>query len=716
MRVKNLRNDNPGRRWARSAIVLMFVLGPIGLAPVALTLTTATAASAADAQQLTDPGHQPPPPGGRQGPAGGQSASPSPTPSPTPSPAAHPAWSPKVSIDAPRANATVSGKVEIVASFNGRSDGFAAQFFVNGWQIGTAQSAPFRQQWDTSRMRYGKATIEVRLVPQHGGWPGWHVSSQESVLVDNTHTATPKPSPTPPSPSPAQKPTPSPTPSPTARHEPLVVTLDFDDGTADQFGTVNMLKSRGLVGTYFVNSGRLGLSSLYMTLPQVLALQAAGDEIGGHTVYHLHMAQQSPAEQARQICVDRDQLLADGLKITDMALPFGEFNAATLAAAKACGYDSVRKSEGVSACNDCPDGDVLPPVDPFQLKALSSLGNKTLASSVINHVEHAQQAGGLVQLVFHRVCTQQPCRENAVQLSQFQQVLDWLSNAQAHGVLTVKTVHQAVGGPLRPPVAGPANTATQLVVPNSSFEQGESAPGVPTCWESILSGDGNQPTWSLVRDAHSGTWGEHLELPVIKAGVALTVTQDEGSCAPPIKVGDRYKVGIWYKSTAPIHLVAYRRLPAGGYRTFGLSQAFPASPGTWSYASFTTEATPPGGNAAITPGIAIRNAGSFTFDDATLTDAGPAPAAAGPRSTVAPSPAGLQVPVVMNQAKVKPVKSASWLSRWPFAVGLAAAVIALVVIDRRLAWLRRSTWRHPTQAARDRRAQLRRQRQQPRAT
>jgi len=713
MRVKNLKNDKPGRRLGRSAIVVALALGPIGVAPIAFALTTATAARA---QQLSaDPDHHwpPQPPGGDQ-----RSGDPSPStvpsdPSRSPAPSA-PSTSRTtgVTIIEPQPNATVSGKVEIVADVSGRSSGTDVQFFVNGSQIGTAHSAPYRQQWDTTQVRDGNATIAVRLAPGRGWWPALRGGSQEAVIVRNKPTGSVTPSPVPALPSAV---TPTGAPPAAIRHEPLVVTLDFDDGTADQFQTLGMLKSRGLVGTYYVNSGRIGLSSLYMTLPQVLALQAAGDEIGGHTVYHLHMAQQSPAEQARQICVDRDQLLADGLKITDMALPFGEYNQATLAAAKACGYNSVRKSEGVSSCNDCPDGDVLPPADPYQLKALSSLGNKTLGSSVINHVQHAEKAGGLVQLVFHRVCTQEPCRTNALQRSQFVQVLDWLSNQQAHGVLTVKTVHEAIGGALRPPVAAPAKTTTRLVVANASFEQGESAPGVPVCWEDIVSGDGNQPAWSFVHDAHSGSWAQHLELPVIGAGVALAVTQDEGTCAPPINVGDRYTVGIWYKSTAPIHLLAYRRLPAGGYRTFGFSQAFPASPGTWSYANFTTEATPPGANAAISPGVAIRNSGSFTFDDLTLSDAGPAPAGAtGATSDVAPTPAGLQVPVVPNEAKPGTVESASWLSRWPFAAGLAAAVIALVVIDRRLAWLRRSTWRHPAQAARRHRARIRQQ--QPGAT
>ena len=150
---------------------------------------------------------------------------------------------------------------------------------------------------------------------------------------------------------------------------PLTVTIDFDDGTADQYQTAALLKARGMRGVYYINSGRIGLTSSYLTTAQIKQLQADGNEIGGHTVFHLHLPQQSIAEQQRQICTDRDQLLALGLRITDLAFPFGEYTAATQNVARQCGYNSVRTSEG-----DSGGTDTLPPANPFQLKALSSLG------------------------------------------------------------------------------------------------------------------------------------------------------------------------------------------------------------------------------------------------------------------------------------------------------------------------------------------------------
>jgi hypothetical protein len=40
-----------------------------------------------------------------------------------------------------------------------------------------------------------------------------------------------------------------------------VVSLTFDDGHASQYATLNMLQSKGMVGTYFINSAMVGTSS-----------------------------------------------------------------------------------------------------------------------------------------------------------------------------------------------------------------------------------------------------------------------------------------------------------------------------------------------------------------------------------------------------------------------------------------------------------------------
>src|SRR5437868_2896315 len=67
-----------------------------------------------------------------------------------------------------------------------------------------------------------------------------------------------------------------------------VVSLTFDDGLADQYDARPMLEELGLNATFFVNTGRLGRSG-YLTTAQLVELQAAGHEIGGHTVNHARL-------------------------------------------------------------------------------------------------------------------------------------------------------------------------------------------------------------------------------------------------------------------------------------------------------------------------------------------------------------------------------------------------------------------------------------------
>jgi hypothetical protein len=440
-------------------------------------------------------------------------------------------------------------------------------------------------------------------------------------------------------------------------------------------------------GVYFVNSGRLGLTDEYLSTAQVQALQSAGNEIGGHTAFHLHLPEQSAAEQQRQICTDRDQLLADGLKVTDLAIPFGEFTATTQGIARLCGYAAVRTSEDASK-----GFDTLPPANQFQLGAVSSLGDTTTTAYITGAVQKAEQtdtAGGLVQLVFHRVCNVAPCRDSAIRMSVFTQVLDWLAAQRAAGLVVVKTLAQALSDAApKAAVAAPA-PATTLGVVNSSFEDGSLADGVPTCWEHTTSGDGSTANWSLVQDGHTGTWAQQLDAPVVTSGVGLVVTQDLGSCAAPVVVGDRYSYSVWYKSSAAVQLVAYRRLAAGGYLSYGVSPAFPASPNAWAYATVVTRAFP-AGSTGISIGVSIKDAGEYTFDDFSLSDAGPPPSTVARSTAVSsdianPTSSPLAIPLVAA-AHVTAAAGHSSKSGW-IALGalLLLAALALGFIDRRLA-------------------------------
>lgn len=568
---------------------------------------------------------------------------------------------------------TVSGKVTLTSSTVSIGVGDRLRFEVDRVIVGTASVAPYLVTWDTTTHSNGPATITITLLDSNNA----PVPGVAPAVLHVTVANRPK--------------------------VPLTVTLDFDDGTADQAQAGPMLAARGMKGVFFINSGRIGLSAKYMTVDQIRTLAQAGNEIGGHTAFHLHLPQQSVAEQERQICTDRDQLLALGFKVTDMAFPFGDFTSESQQIAQHCGYDSARTSEDGAGGQDS-----LPPANPYGMTALSSLGLTTTAAFVIGKVKDAEQHGsGIVQIVFHHLCAKAPCRTNAVTVGVFTAILNWLEAQRSAGAVQIKTVAQAVGAPVRPAVAAPPPTAN-LGVANSSFEQGSLAAGVPTCWEHTVDGDNDNATWSLVRDAHSGTWAQKLSATSLSNGVGLVVTQDEGSCAAPATVGDRYSYGMWYRSTAPVHLVAYRRLAAGGYLTFGLTKPFPASPQKWTYVTVMTRPLP-AGSTGISIGAEVTNVGTFFFDDFTLSDAGPPPPKVTPTPAVVvpagpqppPSVAPVTIPRVPLAATAEVRRSVSWRGRLILLASVVGVVLALIAVDRRLSVIRRRTKPAEARGARD---------------
>lgn len=58
------------------------------------------------------------------------------------------------------------------------------------------------------------------------------------------------------------------------------MTIQFDDGVADQFGTLEILNFHHMHATFFVNGAVIG-DAEHMSRQQLKDLVAAGNEIGG---------------------------------------------------------------------------------------------------------------------------------------------------------------------------------------------------------------------------------------------------------------------------------------------------------------------------------------------------------------------------------------------------------------------------------------------------
>jgi peptidoglycan/xylan/chitin deacetylase (PgdA/CDA1 family) len=142
---------------------------------------------------------------------------------------------------------------------------------------------------------------------------------------------------------------------------PTVVTIQFDDGSADQYAALAMLNAHGMHATFYVNTGFVG-DATHMTWTQLSDLHAAGNEIGGHTLHHVDLTDKklSDDDKRHEVCDDRKRLVQQGFATVSFAYPYGAYDQAAQALVKSCGYLSARSAGGV-----VPDGksaETVPPV------------------------------------------------------------------------------------------------------------------------------------------------------------------------------------------------------------------------------------------------------------------------------------------------------------------------------------------------------------------
>ena len=228
---------------------------------------------------------------------------------------------------------------------------------------------------------------------------------------------------------------------------PLVVSLTFDDGAASEYNARPLLAARGLRATFYVNTGWTGTNG-FMTWDQLAGLKADGNEIGGHTLTHPNLNNLSDAEQQRQVCDDRRNLYDHGLEPKSFAYPYGAYQQNTIDIVKACGYNSARRSGALRP----PFAEVIPPGDPYQIRAVAQDRSHTLAD-MQRWVTDAETTGGWLPLLFHRVCDACDSAGYDIKPELLAQFLDWLKARQSSGTV-VKTVDQVIGGPLTPPPGG----------------------------------------------------------------------------------------------------------------------------------------------------------------------------------------------------------------------------------------------------------------------
>jgi peptidoglycan/xylan/chitin deacetylase (PgdA/CDA1 family) len=218
---------------------------------------------------------------------------------------------------------------------------------------------------------------------------------------------------------------------------PTVVSLEFDDGTADQAAALPLLAAHGFHATFYVPSGLVGTKG-HLRWARLRAMQGAGHEIGGHTLHHTHLTALSDADARHEVCADRTRLRDHGLTATDFAYPYGLVDARIERIVAACGYRTARRVSGV-ACSGCPFAESLPPLDMLSTRTAPAVLRTTTASAIRQLVAGAQgHGGGWVQVIFHHVCS--GCGRYAVTPAVLAGFLDWLASRTGVEVRTVAEI------------------------------------------------------------------------------------------------------------------------------------------------------------------------------------------------------------------------------------------------------------------------------------
>ena len=241
-----------------------------------------------------------------------------------------------------------------------------------------------------------------------------------------------------------------------AKAAPTIVSLTFDDGTADEYAARAMLAQHSLHATFYINSNNIGLSPSFLSWNQVADLAADGNEIAGHTLDHVDLTSVTSTEATRQVCNDRQALISHGFAATDFAYPYGASNTSVESIVRGCGYSSARRAWGL--CNvglmppNCNDV-VAEPVPPRNVWEIASAGVRAYhtLSDIEGAVTRAEDAGGgWVVLLFHHVCDGcDPTGGYSVSPATFGAFLDWLAPRSSSGT-SVRTMSDVIGDKTAP--------------------------------------------------------------------------------------------------------------------------------------------------------------------------------------------------------------------------------------------------------------------------
>lgn len=445
----------------------------------------------------------------------------------------------------------------------------------------------------------------------------------------------PEPAPTPTVDLPEDAPT---NPAPKVGDGRTVVSLTFDDGTADQLVGAKALDKAGLPATFYVVTAWVDQPG-YLSQLDLADLRMEGHEIGAHTTTHQDLAQLPAAEVERQVCNSRQTLDEWGYDPVSFAYPFTSTNATSEAVVERCGFDTGRTLGGLrsaTGCSGCPIAESFSPKDPYMLKAPAQVNGSWTLQDLKDQVTDARAVGGgWVPLTFHDVCedpgTKRCPASKSIDPELFEEFVEWLAEYEKvpenrTEVATVGDTYRAAKGEDYAGYTAAKARRDAPVAPkgtngvrNPSLEGTDAAVGHPTCFEQGGWGT-NEATWSAAPGRRAGT-AQKLRVRGHSSGDAkLMPRMDLGTCAPSATPGRRYELGAWYTSSAVTQFALHYRNRQGQWRYWTASPWFEPQE-DWTHATWTTPPLPADAT-AISFGLALIEDGTLTTDDYSMVDPG----------------------------------------------------------------------------------------------
>lgn len=131
------------------------------------------------------------------------------------------------------------------------------------------------------------------------------------------------------------------------------IILTFDDGYTDAYtAALPELERQGMKAVFYIVSQFIDQPN-YVTTDQVKMLDAAGMEIGSHTLDHADLSKINAARQGSELKQSKEQLEELlGKPVTAFCYPAGKYNQTTIGLAKVIGYQTATTTKPGVAIGD----------------------------------------------------------------------------------------------------------------------------------------------------------------------------------------------------------------------------------------------------------------------------------------------------------------------------------------------------------------------------